>query len=631
MKEAFLVLESHKVRIVPTLADAIRLWMPSTRLSPIYLHSQTDGSQSLSQAFEGAHVLFLLGPVAPWIVLERVGAAAEVWLTLGSFNVLVHLTAVEGIDPVLAWVVETGLNFELWHIENGVIVRRQYSTPRQCEEGTWRNDIAEFSCRPVPPELDELIKEYCPLMASALARAEQVLPEIVPDLLSVNKYVEFSLSRKNEEPLSAYTYNGLKMLTLVNAGLSRFTSQAFSGTSPVSETECHFWTHSLLGTAVANIALWRFCRFVFKVLGEQAIPSRFAGLRSTPAPKGKGISNLGYDDEIWYRDHLSSVEVEKKEAVNRFPPITFFSGRDGFKSTLYGVSAPLAIIGACNSKRWTLLTLTHEISHNVVRALLGKVYPRPIDSELDNACSLVKGEPRTLLEALQQYLFMTVFAMQQLDARSVGLHINRETARYAFDRWHHEVEEILVHIFDFLYFYEGDCERYVRGIWLSWSVIPNIGNRVPEYVMRTLCAVLALHLRRGPETEAATRDQVRTVLEGLVKIGDGAQYISQAIACLDGQWEELQRALVARRGLVRVVRGFVYSESIAVQLWRDRQAGGGGRGHQGYSFRSLQFLPEVIENPLRFVDGYTTSAHPSSLSSLWMLYMLAFNAGEQNG
>jgi len=326
-------------------------------------------------------------------------------------------------------------------------------------------------------------------------------------------------------------YEKLGILTTVNAGLARFTSQSFSGVSPIMETECHFWTHSLLGTGVANLALHRLRLFVQETLGAERIPQRLEKLASE-TKHVPDLSRLLASDEFWYRDHLGETSLTLEDVAEPlFPLITYFSGRDGFKSTLNTLSAPLIVISSCNSLRWTLMTLTHEISHSIIRGVLGIIYPdarQPEDIETALALLERRGEYSSLLDSLQSAVLRSVIAMQQKEEERGGkrtITFDKHNLPILLDRWYHEVEEILTHVFDLLYFYGRNIERYIAGIWMSWSVIPSIGNRVPEYVLRTLCATLALHLRRGARSEEICREQLVRVLEDLVAKKEGGSYV----------------------------------------------------------------------------------------------------------
>jgi hypothetical protein len=551
----------------------------------------------------------------------------EYWLTLGCFNIIVHCDNSERAATLSEWAYTHEVNCEHWTIVDGILVDQAYS-PRRPENGNWRTELVAISEMPVAPELEELVKEYTPLMASALSRSGQVVPSMVEDLFQVADFVRANLpSGPGEAGITPH--EGLKLLTTLNAGLSRFSSQAYSGITPVAETECHFWSHSLLGTGIANLALWKFCRFVDDVLGRAAIPARMGEYRTLNAPP-KHLDQILDHDPYLDQDFLSLVSAPPQHAQDPlYRPVTCFSGRDGFKSTLHTVSAPLAIITACNSMRWTLLTLTHELSHNILRAVLGKIYPLPYATDVAQAAEILNPEysPRNLLEAMQRSLLLAAHGIQQAEEGSSRVDRDPETMRDILQRWHHEIEEIMVHVFDFLYFYGADTTKYIQSIWLSWSVIPNIGVRVPEYVLRTLCAVMANHLRRGAQTIEVTRERVLTELKSLKQGGEGGEYIAQAVDYLENNWDSIVLRLAMRRPLVQFVKSFLYSETVAAELRRDPYTTGGAaaRNRAGYDTNYLNFSDMPIGNPLTFVDAFTGTAPSSPARALWMLYMLAFN------
>jgi hypothetical protein len=570
--------------------------------------------------------------VAPTEVLLEIGDQ-DYWLTLGCFNIIVHSGVGQQAENLVAWATANGVNYERWLIEDGRLAEQEYSQPR-AEDGSWRADLVTIAELPVASELEELVKEYAPLMASALSRSGQVIPTMVEDLSQVAAFVRAKLPRGKSE-VGITPHEGLKLLTTLNAGLSRFSSQAYSGITPVAETECHFWSHSLLGTGVANLALWRFCRFVDGVFSNAAIPYRVAEYKKLPAPS-QHLDAMQDPDPFLDQDFLSKIPITAErlqEPVYR--PVTCFSGRDGFKSTLHTVSAPLAVITACNSMRWTLLTLTHELSHNIIRGVLGKLYPLPYPDDVTKATELLtaKRGPQSLFEAIQRSLLLAAYGIQQMEEGSPRVGLEPATMQDVLQRWHHEIEEIMVHVFDFLYFYGADTKKYVQSIWLSWSVIPNIGVRVPEYVLRTLCAIMANHLRRGKKTEDLTRDRVLEEMKALHQTGEGGEYIAQAVDYLERDWTAIKQRLLMRRPLVQLVKSFLYSELTAAELRGDPYATGGSaaRGRNGYEANYLEFSDMPIGNPLTFVDAYTGTTRGSAAHSLWMLYMLAFNVRGTNG
>jgi len=457
-----------------------------------------------------------------------------------------------------------------------------------------------------------------------------MVPGVAEDLLKV-MHVTITDADHADQNDHHGRYASLGLLTSTNAALARFSSQAFSGTSPILETESHFWFHSLLGTGIANLSLIRIREFLQAKLGEARIPQRIERLRLA---KGESVdlNRLPGASETWFEDHLSRVTLPSSEKMEPIVPLlTYYSGRDGFKSTITSLSAPLITIATCNSRRWTLLTITHEVSHSIVRGVLAVLLPDPTSAEeLEEALECLSGKRKDRLSRIKQALYRAAIAIYQAndvdDLGEYALDVGSETLAVVLDEVHHDIEELMAHVFDFLYFYGEEVEPYVAGIWLSWSVIPNIANRVPEYVLRTLCAVVASHLRRGDVGMDAARVSVLDALRSLEARG-GGPYVTSAVSYLEERWDEIQPMLVVRTAVVRLVRAFIYSAELATELRAERTTPAARRtpGRRGYTFKTLEISEIRFENPLQFIRKFTTDLEPDAAKAAWMLYCLAFN------
>jgi hypothetical protein len=453
-----------------------------------------------------------VGPYPPEEILALWGSRADVWLSLGAFNNLVRTADDAVAKEVVEWAKYHDTSFEHWIVESNIIDSIDQSEQRGTS-AAWRRLVAATSRLPIRRSLAPLLNEYSALISSGIARAEQVVPTMVGDLLAVDPLVRSVVAPDPNLTAEEHSHEIYDVLVTLNAALSRLTSQTFSGASPITETECHFWTHSLLGTGIANIGLWKLCARLQFVLGRERIPQRLSELAK--CDENKILETLDDNDPVWNIDRLGNVKLTPADAAEVMAPLVpYFSGRDGFKTTLHTISAPLVAIEACNSKQWTLETLTHELSHIVIRGALGEIYPTTME-EIESAYVILRTQPTNLLESIQRYLLMTICFMEQ----------ERENLSKVFDTpdhlqkmlvdWHAEVEEILTHVFDFQYFYGANPRHYVEGIWTSWSVIPNIGMRVPEYVVRTLSAVLSNHLDYANDMEERARADVEASLKRL--------------------------------------------------------------------------------------------------------------------
>jgi hypothetical protein len=213
--------------------------------------------------------------------------------------------------------------------------------------------------------------------------------------------------------------------------------------------------------------------------------------------------------------------------------------------------------------------------------------------------------------------------MQQIHDREDQVNHDPASLGKILEDWHHEVEEILVHVFDLLYFYgpgEEQLHSYIKTIWISWSVIPSIRDRIRDYVVRTLCAALSFELRGGLGMELRAKKRVRrALLELLSEQPAISEYIELALNYLASDWEAIDKELGARRGLVQVAGTFLYSVSIATDIRRERTAVGAAR------WRANDFLRPSAANPLQFVLKTTVGHETSVERSLWMWYNLAFS------
>ena len=544
-----------------------------------------------------------MGPVPPFSLAP--GHSNErVWLTLGLYNVLV---AVPTWD-LPSWIssIRKKLRHQIWLVRDGEITEVERFTPPQPRSTSWRPDLLEVARHADGNDLlSDSIHEYCTLMASAISRCEQILPAHVDDLVLSN--VELLSDLENAE--DADDYVRLAELTGVNAALSRFTSQSFSGSSPIFETECHFWIHSLLGTGVANLALTNLERFVRITLGGERLHARFDHFRQVTVSV-PNLRELRRDADEWSANYLHGATLTPEDLHDPiFPVITYLSGRDGFKSTEQTLSAPLAVISSCNSMRWSLMTLTHEISHIFVKGFLGTLYfdsNSAADLKDARRLKLLRNTAPNLLDEIRRYLLHTLLDLERVERRGSRSATVQIDLALLLDTWHHEIEELFVHVFDFLYFYGRSYTRYVHGIWTSWGVVPNIANRVPEYVMRTLCVLLSLYVR---EEKAADRAR-ETLLELFTSYRDEAtrrrddpRYVDNAFEYLtnDRIWKtEVRPRLIARQPIVRIAQTFFYSQEAAFTLGTESHLAGGSPEREGYPLKVGRYETSPITNPSDF-------------------------------
>lgn len=580
-------------------------------------------------AFKGTHYLVFLGPAPVDELVQCIVAASSAWLTLGLYNIVLDCSSARSVKSVLRFAATSRatIGHEVWRIRDGLVQERQFS-PARSMAATWRKEIARLSKRKLPGEIADAVREYCPLMASTIARSEQLLPNLLPKLHDIRKEARTSLGDFRKQPSEESKYQVLGELLYLNAGLSRFSSQTFAGATSIIDTECHFWSHSLLGVGMGSLALLAVCRFIEMTLGEERLPDRFAELRKVKSGI-RNLSRLKPNDAYWSADHLGRTKLPVKKREPLVPLLAYFSARDGFKSTLTTISAPLACVSSCNTLQWSLLTLTHEISHIIIRGVLVDLYP-DLDSDRDvNAAMdlLEKDGPAVnLLDEIRRFLLFAIIKMDDVEAgRDAPPEYDVDRFRALLERWHHVVEETFAHLFDFMYFYGHDVKRYVSGIWSSWGVIPNINCRIRDYVLRTVCAVLSVNISRGPAGLEIARELVERHLKELSsQIGPSA-YVDKAVEYIRAHWDdEIKPRLHARLPIIKIARGFLFSKDIATRVRGETKISGGAGEREGYVLREGWFEGHTIRNPVRFLELYTRSADPSEMLSAWLIFVLAF-------
>jgi hypothetical protein len=622
---SFLVLQSksetieHIIKLVPTQKEALMDWTFSTRISPllgVYEYGTADPSR---YDFPGDNYIFFVGPVHPIEIGKCVNKVTKLWISLGILNVVICTNSLPEKRKILKWVLDQNIQYELWSVKDGKIIRKQ-SSAVVTNSTKWRKQLGGLTKLKISSEVDEAIREYAPLMATAMARSERIPFSLATDLNELNQHVMDLLKKPEQEGNDKYQI--FADLLLINAGLSRFTSQIFSGTPHITETECHFKSHSLLGIGVPTIALRNLLRFVEATLGNALIPEKFAKLAELPNNQDM-CARIPSNNEFWYEDYLSKINIEPNKQNKQVPILGYFSARDGFRSTTTTISAPLATVSACNSVQWSLMTLTHEISHIVIDAVLSILYPDfQSDVEVANALKLIQNDTIigvNLLEEIRRYLFYTIAGIEEfIDFRSEDGFLAMLALRKV------EVAEIMVHVFDFMYFYGQDINKYIKGIWTTWGTLPFGQDRTKDYVIRTICAAIVPHLRRSNKIEELARDQVIDSLKELINQGLGNNHVKQALKYIDTEWDELRVEIIKRHQLVRIVRSFLFSEKISMLFRGESSISGGEGATEGYILKPRKVEAKKIHNPLHFIEVYTTSKTPSLAESTWMFYILAF-------
>jgi hypothetical protein len=233
-----------EVGLADSITDVLATWAASTRVSPLWRVESV--GQSTIPTIDSATVdgeLLFFGPVRPHTAISGVllpiaiESIRAIWVSLGLYNVVALVKPSGPIELLCRAAEELETNWEHWKVRKGQIVETFHSN-RSGPKGTWRSTVVGLAGILDSPEGKNhtSLQEFLPLVSSALSRAELHAPRFLPNLeahLSIVKSALKSNGRTTPEKQG--------QLTHINAAISRFSSLAFAGTSPILATESHFW------------------------------------------------------------------------------------------------------------------------------------------------------------------------------------------------------------------------------------------------------------------------------------------------------------------------------------------------------------------------------------------------------
>lgn len=609
-------LKFHDVFTFPKINDVLKLWDSTTRVSPLF---PLNNSEFPDSSTESDWYLFFVGPIDLGSVDLN---GLQAFLSYGIYNLVIVATVSDKsrVEQLLTDIDDT--TWEAWQIKGTRIQAVEYSPSLMSPIDS---EYTQKKSPDLAPELRSAFDEYRTLIAVTRSKCKRYLPDVVSELEEFDSIFLEILSSNEGHHVAK-----LGHLVNVNAALSRFSSQTFAGTSPIVETECHFWTHSLLGIGMASQSLVKLRRHYDEAMAVPQLVQKVKLLKSKQS-NDSGLYKKTLSDSGWHRHRLEAVEL--KQPVSSDPClrlIAFFSGRDGFRSTTFSLSAPLEVITGCNTFAWTLLTLTHELSHGVTNALLaalvGDLETPGFQQQLAEYLNPVSSQATKVTNELEQaqQILMWAYYFLERDNRNCQqkdkLSISAFEIKPMLQHCDGEMKELVTHLIDFLYFYQRDIQLYMTSIWSSWDVIPNIESRIDDYLKRSLTAILTLNMKIDSPFEE-TLSVVEQELKRISAQFKDSQYINTALQMLQSNKAEYLDKLQKRANIVKFVWAFFYDPLTAANMAREKPVAGARYANM----RVLSFDSTPIESPLSFLVSFATDVQADAKKSLWMLHQLAFS------
>lgn len=266
----------HEIACHEGFERAVADWTTTgTRISPIFSLNDapapkfSDGSRTW---------LRFCGPIHP--NKAEVVEGAECYLSLGLYNLLFLCRGDAARHQLQDFVDRHGVQWEEWEIDGQAIKGVRYSALTPSKPLLTKEILSPlFAGERV---LAAAGREYVTLMAASLSRGARCTPASAAELAEFDAVFRRKLLPMGNK--STAVKQGLLVTT--NAALSRYTSQTYAGTSPIIESECHYYTHSLLGIGTASLALTQIRRFV-----ERAVVFTAARSNSTITQCACGTKN----------------------------------------------------------------------------------------------------------------------------------------------------------------------------------------------------------------------------------------------------------------------------------------------------------------------------------------------------
>ncbi|MGH9277370.1 MAG: hypothetical protein ACRD12_04595 [Acidimicrobiales bacterium] len=621
------------------------------RASPLF-----PASPEASVELPGACTIAFLVPACANSLLARLlndydaAIAARTFVTHGLASVVLVAEDAPALKTLLEELQAEIRAYELWSVVDGIVkvadieLRVPVVPPDPWCEPVTDSDL-DFG-------MAAQVRQFNSNIAYLAAHASRYAPEYRPliDWLhdSVAKLAQDHARLSEREGLDDDEIRrliGLETLLIeLNAVLTLFISQAVNGSIPIHEGSYPVGEYSLLGVGGMVRALWRLYHHLNSVFAEFDHAGRIRARYQGIAPFDPFAPATRTDYSAWIASGASVGRIEGEAGGSTRVHLPHFSSRWGFHESFYGLSVSWQCIHAGATKEWNLLTITHEFLHSHVRDLLGVILDVAdqggIQSLVERYNSRERGQ--NALESMQVAIVEALVGIRGAGrlSRKLARRPSHADAEVPQDLAVEDVvdlmrahggfiHELVVHVLDFLYIYNGRDEQYVNSIWSSWALVPIVNDRIEHYVLRTLCTLSITSQASSPdEIYSDTVQRMEQLLVPLQGRERTRPAIDSALAVLrDPTWvRRLGVEFRAARYVVKLAELFFFDGQLNAALVRDS----GTTVHElgrTYALSVGEFRGEAIESPVgllldRFGGYRDQAAEDVEYESIWQMLIL---------
>lgn len=618
--------------------------------SPIFPAS-VDGAPARIDE-EGA-LLFLVGSSPTSLLAALINDFAErtadrVFISHGHAAIVLTLGSRDACEELVSLLADRVVAHEIWSYAGNRVVDRFIAEPAQC--GTWVHP-AEIASAGVSAEAAAQVAQF----NSNLALLSRIASQYAPETRALVSSLHASISDIAEQLRDVETLpdgdrlwrsrNLEGVLVEANAVVTLYCSQLSSGTLPLGADVFPVGEYSLLGIGSMSRGAWRIYSHLNDTFAQHDHIGVFKRIfTKTPgfdpyAPSGR----LDYSE--WRKLKSSVRDLTDGVPANYQQHVPYFSSRWGFHEAMHSISMSWQCLYASASRQWNLLTVTHEYLHAHVKGIFSHII-RPGDEDVAaRLCRLHNAGEKgsSTLESLQVAYVEALISIEsfgaiaeQIDGADQEL---RETmprsidprALAALNRRHADLmHEIVVHVLDFRYVYDGRDDAYVDSVWSSWSQVPSVAGRIDHYVLRTLCSLAATTtLDRSPEIFKDVVERLRAELIKLTARASSGPVVQAALDLLDDSKsnKRLQVEFSAARYVVELARNFFFDALLNAELVRDDLTAVIG-GRRTYGVEVGEYRGEAISSPIGFLldmfEQYPDEAEAEAVehASIWQMLQL---------
>ncbi|NQV28106.1 MAG: hypothetical protein HQ518_27455 [Rhodopirellula sp.] len=586
----------------------------------------------------------------------------QLWTSIGLASLVVISDDVSLEERIRSDHSDRLLAVERWTVKSNTLKKQEafYFRPEPAEptaielqsiEGVL-DDECVYLAREIHLGLTELYysaHRLCPKLAAAVDQMAKSVNEILSELSSLVTLT--SQGSVEEREANQKRINGLTdYLIQINSVLAYSQSQTFGGSTPILRNRAFIPSHTLLGVGTATLALHAFCQVVDRATAENPVYETIRSLFDTP-PAVDVFRDLlnDFQPDQWDRPdanvdfHLANVESKTQR-----PHLLFFSARLGFQESPYSVSAAVQALPFADTVKWNLMTLSHELMHSHVRELLPAIFstrpakspdptatgshpdmaaPSPptelpddvIEGFLKEFRSFHDGKPLQDFRLKQSLRFVilnycifrrgydpqaeriargTTETKLKIEAR---IPPKNELWSY-FRSYYRDINEIMVHVFDYHYFYNGAVTIYLPVLWESWLTVPSVLVNIDHYVVRSLATVsTTLHGSLSDRFDLAI-DQLKQKIKKLQETAGDSVLVQRLLERLDGEESktELFLKFLPAAYLAEATYKFLLASGIQAVLYKDKNVKSQD-GASVYPLKAGEFEAIEIGSPIPLI------------------------------